>query len=303
MTGIPVEEVVRRIPSWRQASSITVAPLPGGITNVTYRVDVDGEAFVVRVWASGADLLGIDRHREVRCMLAASRTGVAPAVVHVLPDEGLLVTRFIPGRSLDPKETATPEVIARVVEAMHRYHAGPPFEGSFSPFRTIEAYLGVARRCGAQLPPDLKTLSGRVAEIESALQPDRTPARPCHNDLWGPNLIDDGQRIRIVDWEYAGMGDIFFDLANFAIYHAASEAGDRALLQAYFGEVTASAFARLKLLKVVAELREAMWYVVALTLPAGSADFVGLAAEHFARCREAAGDPRLPSWLALAGGG
>ncbi|MDR7522870.1 MAG: choline/ethanolamine kinase family protein [Armatimonadota bacterium] len=303
MTGIPVEEVVRRIPSWRQASSITVAPLPGGITNVNYRVDVDGEAFVVRVWASGVDLLGIDRHREVCCMLAASRTGVAPEVVHVLPDEGVLVTRFIPGRTLDPEETASPEVIARVAEAMHRYHAGPPFEGSFSPFRTIEAYLGLARRTGAPLPPDLEALSGQVAEIESALREDRTPARPCHNDLWGPNLIDDGRQIRIVDWEYAGMGDVFFDLANFAIYHAAPEAGDRALLQAYFGEVTGPAFARLKLLKVVAELREALWYVVALTLPAGAPDFVARAAGHFARCREAAGDPRLPAWLGLAGDG
>ena len=279
--------------------------MPGGITNVNYRVDVDGEAFVVRIAAEGAERFGIDRQREYQCAVAASRTGVAPEVVHVLPEEGILVTRFVAGRPLSSTEMVKPEVMKRVVQSMRRYHGGPAFEGSFSPFRTIEAYLREARGDNAPLPEDIDELCSRLPEIEAALERGQTTVGPCHNDLWGPNLIDDGTQVRIVDWEYAGMGDIFFDLANFAIYQGASgistsDTGDEALLRAYFRKVSDAAFARLKLLKIVAELREALWYVVGLTLSMADPDFAGCAQTHFARYRQALGDSRLPSWLDAA---
>ncbi len=278
--------------------------MPGGITNVNYRVDADGQAFVVRIATEGTERFGIDRLREYRCATAASRTGVAPEVVYALLDEGILVTRFVVGRPLSRTEMAKPEVMKRVAQSMHRYHEGPAFEGSFSPFRTIEAYLREARHSGAPLPEDIDEMHSRVREIEAALRPDQMTVAPCHNDLWGPNLIDDGLQVYIVDWEYAGMGDLFFDLANFAMYQDASDGQsdvqDEALLRAYFGEVSNAALARLKLLKVVAEIREALWYVVGLTVSSARSDFAGHAEIHFTRYRQALGDPRLPSWLDAA---
>lgn len=267
-------------------------------------MDVDEEAFVVRIAAEGAERLGVDRQREYQCAVAASRTGVAPEVVHALPEEGLLVTRFVTGQPLSRTEMVKPEVMERVVRSIRRYHGGPAFEGSFSPFRTIEAYLREARHSGAPLPEDIDEMHARIPEIEAALQRDQTTVAPCHNDLWGPNLIDDGLQVRIVDWEYAGMGDLFFDLANFAKYQDASagrsDVQDEALLRAYFGEVSNAALARLKLLKIVAELREALWYVVGLTVSSAQSDFAGHAEIHFTRHRRALGDPRLPSWLDAA---
>lgn len=288
-----------RIPSWASASSLVVAPLSGGITNRNYRVDVDGEAFVLRIWSPAAALLGIDRRREYRCAVAASQAGAGPEVVWFLPEDGIMVTRFVAGRCLSPGEAAPPQVVERVVRAIRRCHTGPAFDGSLSPFRTIEEYLDVARRHGAPLPEDIAELSRPLPAIEAALGRDRSPARPCHNDLWGPNLIDDGVRVWIVDWEYAGMGDVYFDLANFAMHHAPSDALDEALLLAYSGEASDAAFARLKLLKIVAELREALWYLAALVLPTATADFTLRAATHFDRYRKATGDARLTSWLAL----
>lgn len=279
--------------------------MPGGITNLNYRVDVDGEAFVVRIAAEGAERFGIDRQREYRCAVAASRTGVAPEVVHVLPEEGILVTRFVAGRPLSSTEMVKPEVVKRVVQSMHRYHGGPAFDGSFSPFRTIETYMREARQSGASLPEDIDQMHARIVGIETALQRGQTTVAPCHNDLWGPNLIDDGLHVHIVDWEYAGMGDVFFDLANFSMHPdapdtSASDTRDEALLRVYFGKVSDGAFARLKLLKIVAELREALWYVVGLTLSIADPDFAGYAQTHFARLRQALGDSRLPSWLDAA---
>jgi len=301
--SLSIQQAIAHIPSWRGAPSPAVSPLGGGITNFNYRVDIGAEAFVVRIWAKDAGLLGIDRHREHRCTLAAGQTGVGPEVVHFLPDVGILVTRFIGGRCLSAGEQAGPEIMERVVRSMHRYHAGPSFDGSYSPFRTVEEYLRVARGCGTLLPNDIDALLARMLEIETALQRGRARIRPCHNDLWGPNLIDDGNQVRIVDWEYAGMGDVHFDLANFAIYHSTSNDDDRALLRLYFGEALDSAFARLRLMKIIAQLREAMWYVAAINLSSAQPDFPTLASTHFDRCRHALRDARLPSWLDQAARG
>jgi len=276
---------------------LAVTPLPGGITNLNYRVDADGQAFVLRIGLEGAELLGIDRRREHRCMVAASRAGVAPEVVYARPGEGLLVTRFTPGRSLVPGRAVRGTLRARVVRAMRRCHGGPPFVGRFSPSRTLETYLAAARGGPSPLPPDADRLVERVSSIAAILRRSRAAPQPCHNDLWGRNLIDDGRRVHIVDWEYAGMGDRFFDLANFAIYHCPTDGADAALLSAYFGRARPSTLARLKLMKIVAELREALWYVVSLRLPTGRRRGAASAAAHFRRCRQALADPRLPCWF------
>ena len=300
---ITIDEAIARIPSWKTASSVAVSLLPGGITNFNYRVEVDGEAFVVRIGARNAELLGIDRQREYQCIVAASRTGVAPEVVHVLPDEGVLVTRYIAGRSLSSAEMVRPEMMERVVRSIHRYHTGPAFAGFFSPFRTVEAYLRVARRYGAPLPEDIDAMFRRTPEIEATLRQGRTIICPCHNDLWEPNLIDDGTLIRIVDWEYAGMGDGYFDLANFAIHYTLSDVQEEALLGTYFGEVSTVGFARLKLMRIIAELREAMWCMVEVNVSEIEFDFTGYAMIHFDRYRQALGDARLPGWLGLVAHG
>jgi len=295
--GPTIEEAIACIPAWKQATSVRITPLTGGITNANYRVDVDGDPFVVRIWAARAALLGIDRMREYRCAVTASRCGVAPDVVHFLPDQGITVTRFVSGRSLEPGTAVPAGALARVVRSMRRYHDGPAFDGAFSPFETLEDYLRVARRHGAPLPDDMDELYAQIRDVEAAVQTGCPTPRPCHNDLWGPNVIDDGTEVRIVDWEYAGMGDVCFDLANFAMNHSTTDAHDHALLEAYFGEVRPGTVARLKLLKIVAELRDAMWYLVALNVSNATTGFVQRAGIHFEKCRNALAHPWVPVWL------
>lgn len=296
-SAVTIDEAIARIPGWAQATSLRVTPLTGGITNANYRVDVDGRPFVLRIWAAGAELLGIDRMREYRCAVTASRCGVGPEVVHFLPDAGITVTRFITGRSLEPGVALPSDTLARVVRAMRRYHNGPPFDGVSSPFETLEAYLRTARRHRAALPPDIDEIYGLIRDFAAAVQTGTAPSRPCHNDLWGPNVIDDGRDVHIVDWEYAGMGDTCFDLANLAMNHSETDADDHALLAAYDGEVRPERLARLKLLKIVAELRDAMWYFVALNISTDTTGFIERAGIHLRRSREAIADPRVPGWL------
>ncbi|HEX4841003.1 MAG TPA: choline kinase family protein [bacterium] len=297
---ISIEEAIHRIPRWAGASSLAVTALPGGITNLNYRVVVGGESFVVRIAAPNAAQLGIDRQREYHCTVAASQTGIGPEVVYFLPDVDVLVTRFIDGRCPSVAEMVRPEMMQRLVASMHRYREGPVFEGSFSPFHALTHYRRVARDQGAPLPQDVGPMYRHLAEIEEALRRGRAVIQPCHNDLWEPNLIDDGTVIHIVDWEYAGMGDVHFDLANFAIHHDLTDPQDEELLHSHFGEVTDGGVARLKLMRIVAELREAMWCMVGMNVSSIAFDFLGYAAAHFARYRRALDDRRLSQWLAQA---
>ncbi len=296
---ITIEEAIARIPQWAGVSERAAAFLPGGITNSNYRVDVDGESFVVRIAGNDTALFGIDRQREYRCTVAANKSGVGPEVFVFLPDVEVLVTRFISGHSPSAAEMARPAMMARAVESMHRYHRGGAFQGTFSPFRVLEQYVRITRRYHAPLPPDVEQGHRRILEIEGALRGGAL-IRPCHNDLWGPNLIDDGARIRIVDWEYAGMGDVYFDLANFSVHHGLSDTQDEALLRGYFGEVRDGGFARLKLMKIVAELREALWYMVGVNVLRTDFDFLGAATFHFERYARALDDRRVPAWLGQA---
>jgi thiamine kinase-like enzyme len=300
---ITIDEAITRVPQWKGAQPGSVTSLAGGITNLNYQVEIGGDIFVVSIAGTGTDTLGVDRDRAYGCTRTAGDLGIGPEVVCALPDDGILVTRFISGRRLTAGDAADPGTLTRIVRSFHRYHGGPAFPGTFSPFDTLRAYLSTARgseAAPARLPNDTGALYERMAAIEVAAQHGDAIARPCHNDLWQSNLIDDGRTIRIIDWEYAGMGDVDFDLANFAIHNTFDDAEDEALLRTYFSAVSARGIARLKLFKAVAELREAMWAVVGQHLPATSAsgfDAPAYAATHFARCRRALADPRFSGWL------
>jgi thiamine kinase-like enzyme len=295
---VTLEEVIARIPDWTSARTVT-STLGGGITNLNYRVDVEGKSFVVRIPGKDSELLGIDRQREHACTLAASQSGVGPQVVHYLEAEKILITSFIPGRAISMEEMGQPTTIRRVAESLRRYHSGPAFPGTFSALGTILEYLRISRS-GAPLPLRIDWMVEQAEVIDGALRAVTRPPRPCHNDLLLGNFIDDGHRIRIVDWEYAAMGDPFFDLGNFAVHHGLSDAQDVMLLEAYFGQATAPDVARLKLMKIASDLREAMWGMVQVAISSLDYDFVQYGQKHFDRCALQLQDPRLPAWLTAA---
>jgi len=293
---VTLEEVISRIPEWTGATVVASA-LGGGITNLNYRVDVDGTSFVVRIPGKDSELLGIDRRREYACTLAASQGGVGPEVAHFLEADGILVTHFIAGREMSAEEIGRPAALRRVAEALQRYHAGPTFPGTFSALETVREYLRISRS-GAPLPSTIDRMVERAETIDGAMRAVLRPPRPCHNDLLLGNFLDDGQRIRIVDWEYAAMGDPFFDLGNFAAHLSLSDAQETMLLEAYQGQAPAPDLARLKLMKILSDLREAMWAMVQVTVSTLDYDFVAYGQKHFDRYATQLVDPRLPRWLA-----
>ncbi len=295
-----IDEVIARM-GWADAPDLIVAPLSGGITNLNYRVEVGGETYIVRVPGRDSTHLSIDRGREHTCTAAAHEAGVAPAVVAFLEESGVLITRFIRGRGLTEEEMRHPATLRQVAEALRRYHGGPPFPGTFSPFQTVREYLSVAASRGAPLPERIDWMLAQADQLEAALGAPGV-LRPCHNDLLTANFLDDGERLWIIDWEYAAMGDIFFDLGNFAVHHQLSDVEEKTLLVGYFGRLPPNAIARLKPMKIISDLREAMWAMVQVTISTLDYDFIAYGQKHFNRYAAQLQDPRLPAWLADAAG-
>ena len=295
-----LDSILPRVPQFASATSLTVTELTGGITNKNYKIVADEEAYVLRLGGNETKHLGIDRAVEYGCTRRAAQVGVAPEPVAFLEPEGYLVTRFISGSSIPADQIGTEANIRRVVESLKRYHALDYFPGAFSPFRVAEAYAQTAQIFQVPLPANMRWYRERAREIEQSLYQSPLTPRPCHNDLLNGNFIDDGTRIRILDWEYAGMGDIFFDLGNFAVQHEFNVEQETLLLQTYFGEPTASHRARLGLMKIMSDLREAMWGVVQRGVSKLDFDYAGYAQKYFDRFEAATKGENYPGWLTEA---
>jgi len=271
-------------------------PLGGGITNHNFKVVVDGQAFVLRIGGKDTDLLGIDRQHEHEASLVAARAGIAPGVIRFLEPEGYLVTRFLGADAIPPEELRRPENLERAARLLRTIHEGAEIRARFDSFRVVETYRAEAARHGVEPPSAYAEAEELAAAIEATR--DGATVCPCHNDLLNANFIDDGQRLWLVDWEYAGMGDPFFDLANFAVNHGLEPAEDGVLLRAYFGVEREEDLAALTLMRFMSDFREAMWGVVQQAISELEFDFAGYAARHFERMRTTAAEEAFR--LALA---
>jgi thiamine kinase-like enzyme len=279
-------------------------PLAGGITNRNYKVAFGDQDYVVRVPGKDTNLLGIDRDAECDANRVAAELGVAPRVVVMLENPQVIVTRFVEGKGMSEEELREPRAVEAVAAALRTVHdSGRELSSTFDSFRIVERYAETARERGVTPPAEYDEALTHAHEIEEALTgPEHQPV-PCHNDLLAANFLNDGTRIHIVDWEYAGMGDRYFDLGNFAVNNELDEDAKVSLLDAYFGEpVTSGRRAALGLMQFMSDFREAMWGVVQSGISELDFDFDDYAAKHFGRLSEAAADPRFEAWLGEADG-
>jgi len=270
-------EAVERLWPGRHAR---VTALSGGITNHNFRVDIEGDSFVLRMGGAETELLGIDRRAEREANHRAFEVGIAPHVVGFAEPEGWLVTRFIHGRPISLDEMHAPRTIHRVADALRRFHEAAPIPGAFDSHAVVVEYKREAEAHGVTIPDAYVRALETSERIRMARGPQ--PSVPCHNDLLNANFLDDGA-IKIVDWEYAGMGDRFFDLANLSVNNEFGADDDRELLAAYFGAVRGEDLTSLRQMKFMSDFREAMWGVLQSGISELDVDFNAYAAKHFER--------------------
>jgi ethanolamine transporter len=251
--------LLQHVPALRD-KAVTIQQLGGGLTNRIYKIDAGDEAYVLRIAGANTELLGIDRDREEACMQVASAVHVGPEVVAYLPEHDALVTRFLPGKLLCDEDVQRPDVLPRIAETLRRCHEAPIPEhlGAFSVFDTVRNYVTLATERHVPLPSTLRDALGCLERIEKEVATDDPPCL-THNDLLAGNFIGDGTTMRLIDWEYGGKGDRFFDLGNLAVNLQLSESQEKVVLQGYFGEVLPEHLRRLRLMRLASDLREATW--------------------------------------------
>ncbi len=170
----------------------------------------------------------------------------------------------------------------------------------FPVFRIVESYRRIASERGVTVPDDYDRAHQVAARIEDAFAGAPMPTAPCHNDLLNANFLLDGDHVWIVDYEYAGMGDVFFDLGNLAVNNGLTPEAQEILLRLYFGKVNDVHRARLALMQLMSDFREAMWGVVQQGISTLDVDYVAYAATHFERMLTNAGDDGFADRLSAA---
>jgi thiamine kinase-like enzyme len=254
-----LRERLTRLPIWQ--GPVTLQPLAGGLTNLSFVATDLGGKYVVRC---GQDIPAhhVFRDREVKASRAAFEAGLSPEIVHVEP--GVTVLRFIEGRTFGESDLrADAARIVALLKTCHRDVArrlrGPA--NMFWVFHVIRDYVRL-------IDADAKYLD-LADRWEAAQVP--LPVIFGHNDLLPGNLIDDGRRLWLIDWEYAGFGTAMFDLANLSSNGEFTAADDTALLDAYFeGKADRELQAAFTAMKAASLLREALWAMVSdvhLTMP------------------------------------
>jgi thiamine kinase-like enzyme len=276
-------------------------PLDGGFTNRNYRVGLGGEPYVVRVCGKNSGVLGIDRHHECEATRIAAGLGVAPDVVAFLPGEDCLVTRYVTGAPLGEGELRQEPFLSQIARMLRTVHDGPPFPGTFDAFTVVVEHRDVIVARGGREPEQYADAARAAALIAGALSGPDHVAVPCHNDLLAGNVLRDGDRLALVDWEYAGMNDRFFDLANLAVNNGLTPDDEARLLSVYFDEPpTGRHLAELSLMRIMSDFREAMWGALQAVVSDIEMDYDAYADQHFTRLRAAVDDPAFEENLHAA---
>jgi aminoglycoside phosphotransferase (APT) family kinase protein len=293
MTDV-VEDLAERLWPGRVRS---IAILAHGITNSNYVIDLGDESVVVRVPGNDTHLLGIDRSNEVVAGGLAAAIGVGPEVLATDESTGCIVFRFIDGRPVSTTELAAEPMLQNFAETLKLVHHAGRTPTIWNPYEVIREHRDVAAARGVEAPFDTEFTFAVLSRIETA-----RPFRPAvlgHNDLLNANFLFDG-RLRIVDWEYAGMSDPFFDLANVSVNNGFPIESEIALLGHYFGAASEPVTSTLYLMKIVSELREAMWGVVQMAISTLEVDFTAYALERGSHAIELARHSDLDEHLAVA---
>jgi thiamine kinase-like enzyme len=295
------EAAIARIDEWA-GKDVEVEEIGGGITNHNYLLTVDegrGGAYVLRIPGAGTSTF-IDRARELGNHASTAAAGVTPPLLHVLEPEMCTVVPFIEGETMHPETLAGhPDRLEKVVDVIRTYHDKASFSNDTSVFPMIRQYMEMAAEMNARLPSDWPRILEIGAEIEQAMGRDTPRPVACHNDLLSENFIlDTSGKMWLIDWEYGGMNDPYFDLGDFCVEHPLTRDEERLIITRYCGEMQEHRFHRMLLHKIVADLWWSIWAFIQERVSKIDFDYRTYGNGRVDRLRANAADPEYPTWLA-----
>ncbi len=289
MTDTSALQRIRNLPLWQ--GEIDAVPLQGGITNVNFIVTDVSEKYVVRL---GEDIPEhhVLRFNELAASRAAHAAGLSPAVVY--SEQGITVLEYIECRTFTPEDVRQPENLARILALVRRCHLEVPknLRGPalifwvFHVIRDYAASLQEAGRAHLKLLPELVEIGNRLENHASPFD-----MVYGHNDLLAANFLDDGDRLWLIDWDYAGFNSPLFDLGGLASNNELNAGQETWLLENYFEKpANAELLRRYGAMKCASLLRETMWSMVSETSSDIDFDYAAYTADNLARFRTAYGN-------------
>jgi thiamine kinase-like enzyme len=270
------------------SSAVTPEPLGGGITNTNFIVDDQGERFVVRV-GDDIPIHGIMRFNEIAAARAAHAVGISPEIVHSA--NGIFIMRFIEGHTFleqDVREQQNLERILHLIRACHneipKHFKGPALV--FWPFHVCRNYILTAKDGNSRMMDFFPRFLDISEELEKTVGEIKLVFG--HNDLLAANFIDDGKRLWLLDWDYAGYNTALFDLANLSSNNALSSKQEDWILETYHQQpVTDRLRRRLAAMKCVSLLRETLWSIVSEIHSTLDFDYVNYTSKNLSRFENA----------------
>jgi len=257
----PAYQRAAQLPCWQ--GKVDPEPLGGGITNVNFVVEDAGQKYVARI-GNDIQVHQVMRFNELAASRAAHAAGLSPEVVYAEP--GALVLRYIEGRTLSPEDIRQPEMLARILPLLQRCHRdiaqflrGPVL--MFWVFHVLRDYAHTLREGNSRYCSRLPDLLAQAEQLEKQIGP--IDLVFGHNDLLAANFIDDGERLWLIDWDYAGFNSPLFDLGGLVSNNELASVDEDWLLENYFAaKLSAQQRQAYQAMKCASLLRETMWSMV-----------------------------------------
>jgi thiamine kinase-like enzyme len=234
-----------------------VSELSGGLTNRNLKIKTPAGDYVARISSNKSALLSIDRRAEYENSKIAAKVGVGAPVYDFLPEFGLLVIGFLPGKTFTAKDVA--ENLPRIAKSVKRLHSAPKFVSDFDMFVIQQNYLKIVTERKFRLPDNYLTYAPALAQMKQALAVLDEGKVACNNDLLAANFIDDGNQIWLIDYEYSGNNDPCFELGNIYSESALSYEQLIELVDSYYGSHRPEKVARAWLFALLARYGWTLW--------------------------------------------
>lgn len=296
---IEVEAAIAAVPAWR-GKSAEYEPVGGGISNANWRVIVGGDeqSYFVKVPGKGTEMF-IDRDAAHDASVKAHAAGVGARVVHYDRETGVEVFEFIEGlRTATNGDFLDDTVRRNAVRALRAFNRGQPLDLDKTLFDMIDEHFEQVRALDGHVPEDFDWLCARYREARSALEASGLDMVPCMNDtLAGNFLLDGGNNVTLVDFEYASNNDRCSELALWFGEMFFPPEIEREVLEEYFGRVDDRITSRIALFKALVDLKWSTWAMVQNRVSALEFDFFKYGAWKHMRARSVMRDPDWDSWL------
>jgi thiamine kinase-like enzyme len=300
--GPTINDVTERSRLFR-GRDVTASLLSGGHVNRAYVVQVGETRYVVRIPGDSSELLVPDRANERHDTVAAAASGISPRVVEYLDDWQVMILEYVEGETLTDETVSLGDRIPRVAVMLRTLHAGARFRSDFDMFRTAERWLRICDEREIAIPEGLPERMDRVRLAARALAVLPMDSVPSHNDLSSDNIIDDGRRLWLIDFEYSGNNDRCYDIADLASQASLDDDRRALLCEAYFGVADPALLARMRLHSTIAHIGWAIWASIQRRVSSREIDFARYVKAYWDQARAMLDSEEFPRSMHAASGG